>query len=272
MKKALTIAASVVLWIIILISALFAFTTLATQDQNNVANIAGFTPLSVESDSMVPTFKSGDLIIIKKCDTSTLKEGDIITFHTIIENQYALNTHRIEQIIENNGFRSYVTKGDNNAFSDTHIIADGDIVGKYVTQLGGFGKIMDFLSSSTGFLLIIVLPMLIFFVYQVYHLVMVTIQLKKATAIEAAEEAAAAAAAVTASESPKQDKDEENSDKEAEAEAKLREAEAALAEAKKLKEELEALKAAAAEKADAPEEETGAETVSEETKPETAEE
>lgn len=244
MKKALTIAASVVLWIIILLAALFAFTTLATQDQNHVANIAGFTPLSVETDSMVPTFKSGDLIIIKKCDPSALKEGDIITFHTIIENQYALNTHRIEEIIENNGARSYVTKGDNNAISDTHVIADGDIVGKYVTRLGGIGKVMDFLSSSTGFLLIIVLPMLIFFIYQVYHLVMVTIQLKKATAIEAAEEAAAAAAAA---QEPQQVSSED-------AEAKLREAEAALAEAKKLKEELEAMKAAAAKKAENSEE------------------
>ena len=45
---------------------------------------------------------------------------------------------------------------------------------------------MDFLSSSMGFLIVIVLPMLLFFIYQVYHLIMVSINLKKAMAVEEA--------------------------------------------------------------------------------------
>ena len=195
LKKVATVLASVVLWAVILLAALFTFTTLATRDVNNVSNLFGYTPLSVQTESMAPTFNSGDLIIIKTVDPATLKEGDIITFHTIIMNQYALNTHRIQEIHEDGGYRSYVTKGDNNQVSDTHIISDGDIVGKYVTKVGGLGKVLDFLSSSTGFLIVIVLPMLIFFIYQVYHLIMVSIQLKKAVAIETAQAAAAAAAA-----------------------------------------------------------------------------
>jgi hypothetical protein len=52
------------------------------------------------------------------------------------------------------------------------------------------GLVMNVLSSSTGFLVIIVLPMLLFFIYQVYHLIMVSINLKKAIAAEAAAEQA----------------------------------------------------------------------------------
>ena len=218
-KKAAEILISVLLWAIILIMALFTFTTLATKDNKSVSRIAGFTPLTVQSQSMSPTFNQGDLIVIKACNTAKLAVGDIITFHTIINNEYALNTHRIESITENNGIRSYTTKGDNNAIADTHIISDGDIVGKYVCRLPLVGKLMNFLSGSTGFLLVIVLPMLLFFVYQVYHLIMVSINLKKAIAAEEATEA---------------------SQKESEAAAKLAEAEAALAEAKRLKEEAEA--------------------------------
>ncbi len=197
-KKIVTVIISVLLWAVIIIAALFAFTTLATKDVNKVANIGGFTPLSVQSDSMLPTFAAGDLIIIKKCDPSTLKPGDIITFHTIIQNQYVLNTHRIVSVEEQGILRSFVTKGDNNEIADSHIISDGDIVGLYKTKIAGLGKLMDFLSSSTGFLLVIVLPMLIFFGYQIYHLIVVSIQLKKAVAIEAAQEAGAASAAVDA--------------------------------------------------------------------------
>ena len=186
LKKGVTIIVSIALWGVILLAALFAFTTLATRDTANVSSLAGYTPMVVKTDSMAPTFYSGDLILIKKCDTSKLTEGDIICFHTIINNEYALNTHRIEEIDEIENMRSYTTKGDNNAIADTHIISDGDIVGKYVGKLSKFGHVMDFLSSSMGFLIVIVLPMLLFFIYQVYRLIMVSINLKKAMAVEEA--------------------------------------------------------------------------------------
>lgn len=226
-KKGITILMSVVLWAVILLAALFAFTTLATRDRTTVSSLAGYTPMIVQSDSMEPTFYGGDLIIIRKCDTSTLEEGEIITFHTIINNEYALNTHRIDSISEQNGARSYVTKGDNNDMVDVHVISDGDIVGNYIGKMPGFGKIMEFLSSSMGFLLVILLPLLLFFIYQIYHLIMVGINLKKAMAVEEATQKAMA---------------------QNEADKKVQEAEAALAEAKRLKAEAEAKLAEASRK------------------------
>ena len=215
-KRVGTIIISVLLWLVILVAALYAFTTMATKDNQNVANLFGYTPLVVESNSMSPTFKKDDLIFVKKCDTSKLEEGDIICFHTIIDNEYALNTHRIQSIAESGEARSYTTVGDNNnGVADQHIISDGDIVGKYVGHISGAGKLMNFLSSSTGFLLVIVLPMLIFFIYQVYNLIMISIRLKKAVAVENAREQT--------------------------------EAENALEEAKRLREEAEAMRAKAEE-------------------------
>jgi len=225
-KKALNVVLSVILWLVILLAAFFAFTTLATRNSNSVASLGGFTPLTVESESMAPTFNQGDLIIIKKVDPSTLAEGDIITFHTIIENRYALNTHRIYKIEDANGYRTYETKGDNNLITDRHVITDSDIVGKYVTRLAGFGKVINFLSTSAGFFIVIVLPMLAFFVYQVYHLIVVSARLKKAVAAESATEAASIATDVET--------------KARDAEAKAKEAEEKLAELERLKAEYEA--------------------------------
>ena len=232
-KKVLSVIVSILLWAVILVAALFAFTTLATSDEDKVANLFGYTPLSVQSDSMVPTFASGDLIIIKTCDTDKLEEGDIITFHTIIEGQYVLNTHRIAEINEDMGVRSYVTKGDNNAIADTHTIQDGDIVGKMVCVLPKVGLAMDFLASPVGFLCCIVLPMLLIFIYQLYNLIMVAINLKKATALEEAEKAGESIS---------------DSQKMMEEAAKAKaEAEAALAEAKRMQEEAAKLRQQAEE-------------------------
>ena len=248
-KKVLSIAVQVLLWIIILLAALFAFTTLATRDNKNVANLAGYTPMTVLSDSMSPTFNHGDLIIIKKCDPDTLVVGDIVTFHTIIENEYALNTHRIVEIDDSEGYRVYSTKGDNNAIADQRTILSSDIAGKYVGRVPLLGHVMQFLSSSVGFLVVIVLPLLVFFIYQVYHLVMVSIKLKKAVAAEAAIEAAESASAVS-------------DEKALAAEQARKEAEAALEEARRLKAEAEAAlaeaKAAAAGSDGASDESAGA--------------
>ena len=202
--------------------------------------VMGYTPLVVKSDSMAPTFCAGDLIFIKKCDTSTLKEGDIICFHTIIDNEYALNTHRIQKIDEVGDARSYTTLGDNNhGVTDTHIISDGDIVGKYVGHLKNAGKVMDFLSSSIGFLVVIVLPMLLFFIYQVYNLIMISIRLKKAVAVETAKEEALAREKAAQAAAAENKAAEDKAADEAEA------AKAALEEAKRLREEAEAIRAKA---------------------------
>ena len=233
LKKAGTVVVSVLLWVVILVAALYAFTTMATRDNQNVADLFGYTPMAVQSDSMAPTFEKGDLILIKKCDTSTLKEGDIICFHTIINNEYALNTHRIQSIVEQGGARSYTTLGDNNnGIADTHVISDGDIVGKYVGKVQKLGTVMDFLSGSTGFLLVIVLPMLLFFIYQIYHLIMISIRLKKAIAVETAREQELERQKVAAGSQPQQDAEE---------------AKAALEEARRLREEAEAIRAKAEE-------------------------
>ena len=234
LKRVTTIVLSIILWVIILIAALYAFTTMATKDNQNVASILGYTPMVVESDSMAPTFSKGDLIFIHKCDTSKLKEGDIITFHTIIDNEYALNTHRIQSIESAGDVRSYTTIGDNNnGIADQHIISDGDIVGKYVGHLKGVGKVMNVLSSSIGFLIIIVVPMLIFFIYQVYNLIMISMRLKKTVAVETAKEVEAAKQKAAQEAKP------------TEAEAAKTEAEAALEEAKRMREEAEAIRAQA---------------------------
>ena len=124
------------------------------------------------------------------------------------------------------GNRSYTTKGDNNEISDTHVISDGDIVGKYTGRIPGLGKVMDFLSGSVGFLVVIVLPLLLFFIYQVYHLIMVSINLKKAVAVEEAKEKELSRVKAES--------------EMAEAEAVKAEAQAALEEALRLKAEAEA--------------------------------
>ena len=99
-----------------------------------------------------------------------------------------------------------------------------------------------------GLLIIIVLPMLLFFIYQVYHLVIVGMNLKRAMAEEdrmKQAEAIVDGEQAKAANAEQADAAKQAADERAQAEAARAEAEAALAEAKRLKAEAEAALASA---------------------------
>ena len=81
-------------------------------------------------------------------------------------------------LVENSTINGYVTKGDANELPDDYIVSSSNIVGQYVALIPILGNVLTLLSSSMGFLLIIVLSLLAFFIYQLYKLIVLLIKLK----------------------------------------------------------------------------------------------
>ena len=181
MKKVLKITANVLVWIILILALLVTIMVFSSGRNNGVANLLGFIPMTVESDSMKPTFKKDDLIICKEVDdVYSLQKGDVITFWTIIDGQRVKNTHRIVDINELDNTRSFITRGDNNAQDDTIPASANDVIGKWTdVKLGGFGKVMNFLRTKTGFFICIVIPMAVFFLVELYKFIVTLVELKK---------------------------------------------------------------------------------------------
>lgn len=181
MKKVLKITANVLVWIILILALLVTIMVFSSGRNNGVANLLGYIPMTVESDSMKPTFKKDDLIICKEVDdVYSLQKGDVITFWTIIDGQRVKNTHRIVEINELDNTRSFVTRGDNNAQDDTVPASANDVIGKWTdVKLGGFGKVMNFLRTKTGFFICIVIPMAVFFLVELYKFIVTLVELKK---------------------------------------------------------------------------------------------
>lgn len=86
----------------------------------------GVTILRVSSNSMVPKFKKGDFIVIKK--QKKYNVGDIITFEVIEENSKYYITHRIVEKNEN----KFITKGDANNKNDNYKVYENAIKGKVI--------------------------------------------------------------------------------------------------------------------------------------------
>lgn len=187
LKKVLNTIINILIVLLLAISVLVAALALASKAEG-VPSVLGYVPLSVQSDSMIPEFEKGDLIISKAVDDSTaLEKGDVITFKTIIEGVDALNTHRIVDISETDGVEFYTTKGDNNDIEDTEPVARTAVAAKWDgIRLAGFGSAYDFLTNQFGFFLVILLPLIIFFLYEIIRFIKNLIEYNREKAVEEA--------------------------------------------------------------------------------------
>ena len=111
--------------LILVISIIFLLIILILKINSNENPITpfGITILKVSSNSMMPTFKKGDIIIVKK--EKDYEKGDIITYK--LENNYLI-THRIIEKYED----VFITKGDNNNTKDEKEVKQEDIIGKVI--------------------------------------------------------------------------------------------------------------------------------------------
>ena len=178
MKKVLKIVVDVLAWIILIAAFLVTIMVFSSTKNNGIASLFGIMPMSVKSDSMAPTFKAGDMILVKKIDDMyTLQKDDVITFYTIIDSARVLNTHRIVEVKDDGGSRSYITRGDNNPVEDEIPVYPSDIVGKWTgKKVSGGGKVLDFLRSKKGFFICVVIPMAIFFLFELYKFIVTLIE------------------------------------------------------------------------------------------------
>lgn len=177
LKRVGAIFVDVLIVALVLLSIIISISSITAKANNGVPDLFGYSPFSVQTDSMSPTLVKGDYIFVEKCDTTeleSLQKDDIVTYFTFVNGQRVVNTHRIVEVHNLDGMVQYETKGDNNLEADATWLSPGDIIGTYTgTKIPVMGTVIDYLSTQTGFFLVILLPVLLFTIYQIYKLVKV---------------------------------------------------------------------------------------------------
>jgi signal peptidase len=174
-KKVLKIVGNVVFWVLLVVVVFYSAVTLFSKREENMTSVFGMSALSVQSDSMAPTFKEGALVFIKTdYDVDELiadfqnDEKIVITFRVVDGTDVYYNTHTVINYQEVGGIDWFTTRGDGAPEDKTETILGTEIIGVWTgSHLPGAGFFIDFLQSSVGFLLFIVLPCLAFLVYEI---------------------------------------------------------------------------------------------------------
>lgn len=167
-QKVLTIIGAVLC--VILIPILVINVTLIVKsfvNQDEVPSVGGYLPLFVLTDSMYPEIESGDLIICQTIDPSEIKVGDVISFFDPEGNGTSVVTHKVIEILNEDGTPSFRTQGTNNNTPDALPVPAENLVGIYRTRIPGAGSVAMFLQTTPGLIVCIVLPVGIFVAYEV---------------------------------------------------------------------------------------------------------
>ena len=171
MKRVLNLIKTVLVWLVVLLAvSMMVFTVISVTTFNrNDRSLFGFKMYIVNSDSMAATdFKSGDLILVKEVDPSTLKEGDIIAFLSQDTDSFGETvTHKIREVTTdadgNPGFITYGTTTDTN---DETIVTYPYVLGQYQKHISGLGTFFNFLKTTPGYFLCIFTPFMLIILFE----------------------------------------------------------------------------------------------------------
>lgn len=173
-----------VLIIDIIVTVLFLFvfgcllTVMTQYFSGKEPTLFGYRSFVVVTDSMTGTYDKGDVILVKVIDPgklaedpSSLKKGDVVTFIApdgfgAVEG-YTV-THRIVTAPYEQDGKWYIrTKGDAAAATDETPVPLENVTGLVLGKSEFLAGLQSVLRSKTGFLLIIVVPLLAIGIWQI---------------------------------------------------------------------------------------------------------
>lgn len=193
LKRIVNVFVDILVVLILMVSIIVVMLSL-TSKSSGVPNIFGIAPLSVQTESMKGTVDPGDLIFCTLTEIDDeFQKDDIVTFPIELNGEKVLNTHRIVEVVKDQNITYYKTQGDNketNPEPDKDLQTSSTIVAKYTgTKIPGLGNVLSFIRTQLGFFLCILLPMIIFFIYEGIRVIINLLAYNKEKAFEEAQSA-----------------------------------------------------------------------------------
>lgn len=172
-NKVLTIIGIVLC--VILVPILIVNCTLIVKsfiNKDEVPDFGGVLPMIVLSPSMEPDILEGDLIFCVTVDPEEIEVGQVISFFDPSGKGTMVVTHKVDEIIEQDGKLYFKTYGINNKNADGTFDKDpkpvpaDKLVGRYTgIRLPAVGSFAMFMQTPAGLILCVALPIIALIAY-----------------------------------------------------------------------------------------------------------
>ena len=130
-----------------------------------------FIPIVNDNEKYINDVNKGDLLIAKKIDKVSL--NDSIYFYTSEDKNYIVREGKVTKVPLGNGDTLYDITVERLDKSVDATVSGSKVVGIKSLLLPLLGSILTFLESDRGFLLCVLLPIVLVFLYQIYEFISV---------------------------------------------------------------------------------------------------
>ena len=124
-----------------------------------------FANIDLIAEKNVKDTKKGYLLVVK--NSNDIHKGDLIYYYAVLNDNYIVRSAVVADVKEDDYSALYTVSLSNTTIN----VASSRVLGKYSTVYNNLGSILSVLESRVGFLLLVLLPIMVVFIYQVYEFI-----------------------------------------------------------------------------------------------------
>lgn len=172
MKKLISIVSGLIKFVAIVFVLLFFFVVIVQNVSNNNVAFGGYRMFTIVSQSMVPKYDIGDVLIVKSVDPDDIKVKDDLCYKGE-EEDFAgkIVTHQVRRIETNEkGEKEFITQGIANIMQDP-VVNQSQVIGVVVYKSLILSLITKLSMNKITFFICIFIPILLLVIFEVRDIV-----------------------------------------------------------------------------------------------------
>ena len=150
-----------------LLVAVFLTACLLTYNDYKISEFGDKSLIILDNKDFEPNYHKGALLIVQKNKNDDIKVNDEIFFYNTYKNQIVVSNSKVIKTEKITETQTTYTISGNYEISSDYVIGKASTT----TVINNVGDILSFLESRWGFLLVIVLPISILFIYEIYVII-----------------------------------------------------------------------------------------------------
>ena len=149
---------------IYLVVVVFATGFLLNKNDYGVSKFLGKYLIVIDDDSLSPDYKSHSLLVMDPVSNEDVEIGDKIFYYDTYSTKHQIKYTKVTRKEKVNEDEVTYTLRDNTLVSGQYVLGSE----KTVMSQSFLGKLLYILQSKWGFLLIVVFPLFLAFIYEIY--------------------------------------------------------------------------------------------------------
>jgi signal peptidase I len=169
LSRFLAVFVNIVLVLLLLMMASLSFFLIHNRVADGPPSLAGFTFYVMQDDDLNADANPGSLAVVRATDVTAISQGDIINFRSPV-NPSATSTQRVVEINRDGGLK-FVTSGDGAGAIQTTLVPAENVSGRVLFSVPFYGRMVDYVQTSQGLILLIFLPGVIIIIFQLIKII-----------------------------------------------------------------------------------------------------